>query len=214
MSSNEEYAQQIIDKALELAEASSWESVRLHDVAREMGISLNQIREHYRQKDDLVEAWFDRADAAMLEDAMSTEYLQLSVRDRIHRSIMCWLNSMSSYRQITGEMLLYKLEFGHVHLQMQGIMRISRTVQWILEAAKRDATHLRRVLEEVAVTTIYLAAFTQWLRDDSLNAEQTSSFLNRLLSNAEALSGFLLLKSKYAGPQTEYPSSVSPAKEI
>ncbi len=214
MSSNEEYAQQILDKALELAQVSSWEPVRLHDVPREMGISLNQIREHYRQKDDLVEAWFDRADAAMLEDAMSTEYLLLSVRDRIHRSIICWLNSMSSYRQITGEMLLYKLEFGHVHLQMQGIMRISRTVQWILEAAKRDATHLRRVLEEVAVTTIYLATFTYWLRDNSLSAEKTSAFLNQMLSNAEALSGFLLLNSKYKRPQTEYPSSVSPAKEI
>ena len=46
----------VIDTALRLANERSWEALRLHDVATELGISLNDIRVHFREKEDLVEA--------------------------------------------------------------------------------------------------------------------------------------------------------------
>ena len=55
----------ILDTALKLAEQQSWETVRLHDVARELGIGLDDVRAHYAQKEDLIDAWFDRADQSM-----------------------------------------------------------------------------------------------------------------------------------------------------
>ena len=183
-----ELAQQILDKALELAETGSWETLHLYEVAAALNITLDQIREHYRQKDDLVETWFDRADTAMLNDAASHEFAQLSSRERIHRAIMTWLQALAQHRRITGEMLRYKLEFGHVHLQMLGIMRVSRTVQWVREATRQEATHLRRIVEEVVLTSIYLATFTYWLRDDSPDSENTSRFLHGLLDQANAFS--------------------------
>ena len=57
----------ILDKALEMGEAGQWEDVRLHAVADALDISLDEVRMHYAQKDDLVEAWFDRADQAFKE---------------------------------------------------------------------------------------------------------------------------------------------------
>ncbi|MGC1952030.1 MAG: TetR/AcrR family transcriptional regulator [Gammaproteobacteria bacterium] len=174
-------AQQILDKALELAETGSWETLHLYEVAAALNITLDQIREHYRQKDDLVETWFDRADTAMLNDAASHEFAQLSSRERIHRAIMTWLQALAQHRRITGEMLRYKLEFGHVHLQILGIMRVSRTVQWVREATRQEATDLRRIVEEVVLTSIYLATFAYWLRDDSPDSENTSRFLHGLL---------------------------------
>ena len=191
MAAQYDLAQRILDTALDLAELRSWEVIRLHDVARAMNITLEQIRECYRQKDDLVEAWFDRADSAMLKDAAESDYLQRNGRERLHRSIMCWFNALSSHRRITGDMLLYKLELGHIHLQTFGIMRISRTVQWFLEAAHRDTTHMSRVLEEVAVTAIYLLAFIRWLQDGSPNSVRTAEFLDLRLRNVELLPGFI-----------------------
>lgn len=181
-------ARRILDKALEMAEASSWETLHLYDIAAALDITLEQIREHYQQKDDLVEAWFDRADSAMLSDAASREFAQLSGRERIHRAIMTWLQALVRHRRITGEMLRYKLEFGHIHLQVLGIMRVSRTVQWVREAAQQEATHLQRILEEVVLTSIYLATFASWLRDDSPGSEDTGRFLDGLLRQSEALS--------------------------
>lgn len=181
-------AQRILDKALELADAGSWETLHLYQVAEALHITLDQIREHYRQKDDLVEAWFDRADSAMLRNASSGELVQLPSHERIHRAIMSWLHALARHRRITAEMLSYKLEFGHVHLQVLGVMRVSRTVQWIREAARQEATGLQRIAEEVVLTSIYLAAFIYWLRDDSPESDNTSRFLNGLLGQVEALS--------------------------
>ena len=67
----------ILDKALEQAEASSWERLRLHAVAETLNITLDEIRQYFPQKDDLVEAWFDRADRALLSAAHSKDFLDL-----------------------------------------------------------------------------------------------------------------------------------------
>lgn len=178
----------VLDKALELAEAGSWEALHLHEVATALDITLDEIRQHYRQKDDLVEAWFDRADSAMLGERASPEFAQLSSRERIHKTIMSWLHALAEHRRITGEMLRYKLELGHIHLQVLGVMRVSRTVQWIREAAMQQSTDFQRIVDEVVLSSIYLATFAYWLRDNSAGSESTSRFLNGLLGRAEAVS--------------------------
>ncbi|MBL3601770.1 MAG: TetR/AcrR family transcriptional regulator [gamma proteobacterium endosymbiont of Lamellibrachia anaximandri] len=198
--SGETWAERILDSAIRQAELNSWESVRLHHIANELGITLEDVYRVYRQKDDLVEAWYDRADRAMLSDATGPDYQQLSPRERIHRSIMCWLGAMEKHRRISRDMLMYKFELGHVHLQVLGLLRISRTVQWILESAHRDAIHLQRVIEETTVTSIYLASFGHWMFDNSPHSEKTRQLLDRLLRRAEGLARFLqpLREQKYA----------------
>ncbi len=200
MEKDDDLAQRILDTALRLAEQRSWEVIRLYEVAVELKLTLAEIHEHYRQKDDLAEAWFDRADRAMLIDAASPEYPLLTTRERIHRSIMAWLNALAEHRSITEEMLRYKLEIGHIHLQALGIMRISRTVQWVLEAAHRETSHIRRVVEEITVTSIYLATFVHWLRDDSPQFESTSRLLDNLLVKTAIFPNF--------SPGTDHPPAM------
>lgn len=187
MTSKRISAKSILDTALDLATANGWEGLHLHDVATQMGITLDQMRKYFSQKDDLVEAWFDRADGAMLKDAASPNYLELTPQERLHRSIMTWLNALSAHREVTHQMLQYKFEIGHVHLQVLGLLRVSRTVQWFLEAAQRRSEHVRRIVEEITVTTIYLATFAHWFRDESPQSEQTSALLTSLLTRADMI---------------------------
>jgi len=177
----------ILDKALELGEASAWEAVRLHAVADALDISLDEVRAHYPQKDDLVEAWFDRADKAILRERVSEEFLALTRHERLHAVIMAWLDALAPHRRLTRQMLAYKLEFGHVHLQVLGILRVSRTVQWFREAAYEDATDLQRILEESTLSAIYLMTFTRWLFDDSTDTKRTGQFLDRALDRWDFL---------------------------
>lgn len=178
-------AEEILNTALQLADTGSWETTHLFDVAEELKISLDQIREYYPQKDDLVEAWFDRADRAVLSMVPAQDFMSLPEKDRLHNVIMTWLDALLPYRQVTREMLYYKLEFGHIHLQILGLLRISRTVQWFREAARVHSTHLRRILEEVGTTSIYLVTFSRWLFDDSQGSENTRQLLEKLLKKAE-----------------------------
>jgi hypothetical protein len=88
-------------------------------------------------------------------------------------------------------MIYGKLEPSHLHLQIPGLMRVSRTVQWMREAAGRDATYLRRALEESALTSIYLATFAHWMNDSSSGSSRTSRFLDGCLSVGENLDRML-----------------------
>ncbi len=182
---NNPVSEEILDAALQMADAQSWEAIHLFDIAENLNMTLDQIRVYYPQKDDLVEAWFDRADRAILSIDPSEDFLNCSDSERLHFVIMTWLDALLPYHEVTREMLYYKLEFGHIHLQVLGVLRISRTVQWFREAARLNSTHLRRVVEEVGTTSIYLTIFSRWLFDDSQGTNNTRRFLDVLLKKAE-----------------------------
>lgn len=180
-------AERILDAAIELAEHSSWEAVRLHAVARHLNLTIADIHAHYREKEEIVEAWFDRADCAMLADAAQPGYAALDTRGRLQRSMLAWLDVLAPHRRVTREMLVNKLEPGHLHVQIPALLRISRTVQWMREAAGRESTFVWRALEETATTAIYLMTFTHWLVDESPNSERTRALLDDELKHAESL---------------------------
>jgi len=183
-------ATRILDTALHLAEAQSWQQLRLHQVATELNITLEDIHRHFQQKDDLVEAWFDRADRAMLQSVETPGFLELDTHKRLHHIIMSWFDTLAPHHQLTAGMLLYKMEPAHIHLQIQGILRISRTVQWFGEAAQSltttttTTTDLIRILEEIALTSIYLATLVHWINDSSAHQQRTREFLAKRLHRA------------------------------
>lgn len=179
--------EQIVDAALRLAAQHSWESLRLHQLAAELGISLNDIRAHFREKEDIVDAWFDRADRAMLDEGSKPEVVSLDARRRLHRLLMTWLGTLTAHKTVTRQMVANKLEPGHLHYQLGGLLRISRTVQWWREAAGRDASLPRRAFEETILTGAYLATFARWMTDATADDRHASALLERLLAGAERL---------------------------
>jgi AcrR family transcriptional regulator len=178
-------AARILDTAVALAEQRSWESIRLHEVAAAAGITLDDIRQHFREKDELIDAWFDRADAAMLRLAAEPEMGELPARERLRRLMMGWLDALEPHHRVTRQMILAKCEPGHIHIQIPALMRISRTVQWMREGALLQDASLRRAIAETVTTSIYLATFMCWLSDDPVGSRRAARLLDRLLSVAE-----------------------------
>ncbi|MGO4304171.1 TetR family transcriptional regulator [Cupriavidus sp. RAF12] len=180
-------ANQILEAALTLAERIGWDALHLHEVAESMQIGLAEIHRHYQQKDDLAEAWFARADLALVRAAGREGWAALPARERLEQAILAWLQALAPHRRLTVEMLRYKLQPEHLHLQVQGLLHISRTVQWIREAAHLPASGWRRELEEVVLTGIFVSTFGLWLRDDSSDAGRSHAWLQRQLRCAECL---------------------------
>lgn len=176
--------QQILDKALQLAAKTSWEQLTLQQVALAMQISLADIYRHFRTKDELVDAWFDRADIALLSAKITKE---LPASARLQQAIQHWLAALTPYHKLSGQMLLYKLEPGHIHLQLAGVLRISRTVQWLREAAGLTASGMARIGQELALTSLFVAVFIYWLNDSSANQQHSLALLQRKLQCADAL---------------------------
>lgn len=176
----------ILMAALRLAEHQDWETIRLADIAREMQIPLTTIYSCYRQKDELTDALLNHADEAMLEHCYQQNFEGVVVKTRINMAIKSWLAALSPYRRTLRQMLKYKLEFGHVHLQVGGLLRLSRTVQWIREASLCDATNLTRIIEEIGLSTLFSMVFVYWLFDESMEHEKTWAKLDKLMDQAEA----------------------------
>ena len=187
MSRHHDMAERILDAALEQAESSSWEAVTFFSIAQTLDISLQEIKNYYPQKDDLVEAWFDRADKAILCEKFSPQFSSLSARQRVHKVIMLWFLALSKHRKVTRQMLYYKLEPGHIHLQVLGVLRISRTVQWFREAAILETKNIHRIIEELCLTSIYLTSFARWLCDDSKDSIKTDRYILAMLKRIKSL---------------------------
>ncbi|GBE10966.1 hypothetical protein BMS3Bbin12_00616 [bacterium BMS3Bbin12] len=185
MTQRREARDRILDAALEIAETRGWEAVRLAEAAHSAGVALADLPNWFREKEDLVDAWFERADRALLADAARPEFKGLPPRARLHRAIMTWLRTLATHRRATRQMVLTHLEPGHVHIQCRALLGVNRTVQWLREATRRDARHFWRALEETALTAIFLTTFMFWLWDDSADATRTSRLLDRLLGGAE-----------------------------
>ncbi|KKO47587.1 TetR family transcriptional regulator [Arsukibacterium sp. MJ3] len=166
--------QHILDHALVLAEHSSWENLQLTALANSLNFSVVQLARLVKQKDELADAWFDRADEAML----STELAGAdTAADKLELAIRSWLNALVPYPRLTRQMLYYKLEPGHVHLQAAALLRISRTVQWLRELTGLKASGSARVTQELALSGLFVSIFIGWLHDTS--PAQTAS-LKRL----------------------------------
>jgi len=182
MTNNAVSPDRILDHALLVAQQRSWQQFNLNQLANQLGCSLADIKQFYRSKDDIAEALFSRADDAMLQYAATEQFQNMPTDDKLFECMMVWLDSLAPYKTSVREILAYKLEPGHFHLQAHGITRISRTVQWFLEAADRKSTRLKRTADEVAITSAYLASFSFFLFDNSAQHVQTKKLLKELLN--------------------------------
>ncbi|OUR73735.1 hypothetical protein A9Q78_02565 [Methylophaga sp. 41_12_T18] len=200
----------ILEQALVLAQNSSWQSFSLHELAAHLDYCLSDIKQFYRSKDDIAEALFSRADNAMLKLSATEQYRNLPPDDKLFECMMAWFDSLAAYKTSVREILAYKLEPGHFHLQAHGISRVSRTVQWFIEAADRKSTGLQRTADEVAITSVYLASFSFFLFDNSNQHAKTRNLLKSLLNKINQ-SQQLFSCSQNAKPafkkKTNYPKN-------
>ena len=186
--------QRILEQAITLASESSWSSLNLTQLADSLDCSVAEIGRHYRSKDDLAEAFFDQADRAMWALASDQDFRSLSSAEKLFECIICWLESFSPHKSLVREMMAYKFEPGHFHLQAHGITRISRTVQWFLDVSGREYPGLKRVTDEFAVTSAYLATLSCFLYDDSESNRKTRDLLRRLILQIERGHDFFSLE--------------------
>ena len=183
-------ADQILDATLALAEERGWDNVRLRLVANRLEIPLSEVLKHYRDLDAVADAWFGRAWTAMLAPTPEG-FAELPARERLHLMLMRWFDALADHKDVTGQMLSTKLYLSHPHHWVPMIFNLSRTIQWLRDAAMLDAGGLRRQVEEVGLTSLFLATLAYWLRDESLAQERTRDFLASGLGIAdEALARF------------------------
>lgn len=120
---------------------------------------------------------FDRADQALLACANLPAWRERVTIERPETSLAAWLEALAPHREVVRQMMRYQLQPDHLHLQVQGMVRVSRTVQWWREASCLTSTGAAREVLEVGLTAIYLATVACWLRDTSPASARTRRWL-------------------------------------
>ena len=182
--------QRILEVTLAQADEVGWDQVRLRRVAEGLGITLPELRSHYRDLDAVADAWFERALDAMLAPGGTkgeAGFADLPARERIYLVMIRWFEAQRHERAVVGQMLATKLYPSHPHHWVPMIFHLSRLIQWVRDAAGLDAGGKRRQVEVVGLTLLFLAALRVWLKDETEDLEITRRFLRRRLSEADTL---------------------------
>ncbi|MDH3474887.1 MAG: hypothetical protein OEM59_14490 [Rhodospirillales bacterium] len=190
----------ILDTALELAEETAWAPLKLSEVAARLEVPLAQVLAHYRDKDAVANAWFGRALAAMLE-APPAHFADLPAKERLYLLFLRWFDALTPHREVTGQMLREKLHPAHPHHWVPMIFNLSRTIQWLRDAAGLEARGRRRQMEEVGLTALFLATLPVWLADDSPDQARTRDFLRARLDQADRAMARLWAARKDGGEE-------------
>lgn len=180
------HAERILEAALRQAETRGWEAVSLIEVAAGLGVSAEAVLDHYRDANDVADAWFRRGWRAMLADK-PPGFAAWPPRERLRHCLLAWFDALASHRRVTVQMLRTKAHPPHLHTWVPMLFDLSRTVQWWREAARLEAPYgsRRAQLEEVGLTALFLATLRVWARDESEGQRRTRRFLERRLERAE-----------------------------
>ena len=84
----------IVDAALAVAgedAGGGWYDLRLHLVARRLGVPLSAVLDRFRDADAIADAWFARALRTMLREA-EPEFGDLPPSERVQAVLMRWLS--------------------------------------------------------------------------------------------------------------------------
>lgn len=177
----------ILDTALSLATDRHWEALRLHHIANSLNISLTELLPFITEKDDLVDLLWERCDLYMLSECDITGFNDQAFAQQFEHVVMTWLAPLTMHKTVVKQMLINRLETGHLHIQVPMLFRISRTVQWIRELCKRNETFIKRTTEETILTSLFLVTTAKWLNDHSEDCIETRNQLQQGIQQAIAL---------------------------
>jgi tetratricopeptide (TPR) repeat protein len=117
--------------------------VHLHQIAQALGLALADIAQRFAHKDAIAEAWFDRADQALLAVPSSPGWESLDAPERLHAAVF------ETYLDLQGHSLDRRqaLEQGLIAVRHLGQRQNEGAILGNLGLAYRALGEVRRAIE-------------------------------------------------------------------
>jgi AcrR family transcriptional regulator len=189
-SSKTNVSARIVNEAVRLGEEQGWSRVRLSELADRLNVPLSDVLSHYRDANDIANAFFQRAASAMAS-APNRRFKDMSPRDRIECLMQAWFDHLAPHRTLAVEMLQAKLWPFHPHHYVPMVFDLSRLIQLMRDIAGLKASGRQKQIEEIGLTSLFLATLAVWSRDESLYQDNTKHFLAQRLDRADQTMGRL-----------------------
>jgi|TARA_R110002072_G_scaffold517_37_gene3287 AcrR family transcriptional regulator len=180
-------AVEIETAALRLAAQRSWDDLSLRDIAEEAKLPLSEVFPHYRSKVAILRGFTDRIDLEVLSQAAAEKAApdapREGPRDRLFNVLMLRFESLQPYRLALAGIAQSQLR--HPMIGLATSCQLSRSLDWMLEAAEIDCRGFGGLLRRKGIMAAYLASLRVFLRDDSDDLAKTMAALDSYLRRGE-----------------------------
>jgi ubiquinone biosynthesis protein COQ9 len=181
--------EKVIASALKLAAREGWAKTSLADIAREAKISLSALHELFEDKADIVAGIERMIDQKVLEK-IGEANPEILVKERLFDVMMERYEALNEYRVGMSSILdSFVLDPKQAVL---GLPHLCRSMTWMLEAAGVNVSGVAGVAKVAGMCLIHLQTLRAW-KDDNADLSKTMAALDKGLSRAEQLAGFLKL---------------------
>jgi AcrR family transcriptional regulator len=194
----------IIDAALSLAAREGWQGLSLGDIAKEARLPLSAIYSRFGGKAAILDAFVHRVDRAVLAGPAPDR--DGSARDRLFEVLMRRFDALTPHKK--GLLAIARDVSRDPVSWLCGSQALSRSMAWMLEAARIEGGGPWGPFRVNGLALIYLNAFRTWLRDDSADMARTMAALDRGLRQAESLFRFCG-RMRRPGTRDEQPARPS-----
>lgn len=172
-----------IEAALSLAASKSWDDVSFEEIIEKAGVSLEDAREYFDDKLDILAAYGRKIDRAMTENISNSS--DESHRDAIFDVLMERFDFVNEDRAAITSILN---SFKHDPKQaVLGLPHLGRSMTRVLEAANISTQGIAGCVRVTGLTGIYLYVLRTWKDDDSPDMGKTMAALDKALDKAEML---------------------------
>ena len=177
-----------------------WTERAIAMAASELGVPADRARLAFKGAVDMIDAWFDALDRAMLAAFPPEEIAAMKVRDRIRTLILFRLEALAPQR----EALRRALSILAMPLNAPSAANLAwRSADRIWRTAGDEATDFSHYTKRATLIGVYASTTFVFLDDASEGLAETKAFLDRRLADVMR---FEKVKASWRGTGARLPS--------
>lgn len=176
--------QKILDTFLKLLSEHAYEDVTLALVAEAAKVKLSDMRSAYASKSDLVAAFAELVDTAVL-DERDEDMGDQPPRDRLFDILMTRIDALAPHKESVRA--LHKAARRDPALALEFNRLEVRSQRWMLIAAGIDVSGLKAGIVSQGLAVAFARVVDTWLEEDDEGMPRTMSQLDKELDRGSSL---------------------------
>lgn len=187
----------IVDALLTLAAAQRWEEITLPMIAREAGLGLADLRDHFPSKGAILGAYARRIDRIVL-DGTGADMASEPVRERLLDIVLRRLDALAPHRTALREI---RRGLMRDPLSLAAANRLAlNSWRYMLAAADIDTEDGLAPVRLQGAVLLFNRVLDVWFDDDTPDLARTMARLDRELQGAERIMGRIEDLNRLAAP--------------
>ncbi len=175
----------LINAAFQMIEKLGWQNFSLKRLADEEKISVAEINQIFRKKEDILKEFSSMIDLQVEKNFDFRDLESSSTKDNLFELIMLRLELMRPYKKALKSIIL--VFRSNLSMIKSVSFKILNSLDFYLELTNAYDGSFFDIFKKKVILFIYTQTFMVWINDDSEEMSKTMSELDKMLSFSEKI---------------------------